>query len=441
MNRGWRILVAVLVGVAFGAALWTLFLGRSRPLVCRESQDGWRFHTGQLPPHQVVGQTFSSRLDDLARIEVKLGTFRRTRVDDLSLELIEIPDSRVPDPARPWPMVDEGIALAVFDQIQLGQTFIPLRGGLTGIWLWVDTTRLPPRAGVRLQIRQAGVIDLPGPLLATSWADKEELPAQGFHLFGFPPLETVGGTRLLLNVSVRGAPGVRRDLPHPHPRDPTFGWQIDNYLMVRFLSDKGRLDGRPWNRSYPGGETWRPEVSIGRSYSHLEKGQEDFYNRRFPWEYWKGDLVFAPAYRPVLDRGQVLRRDKRPGWTISDNKFNSFSFDPVSGSKGKSYYFRLVPSQEGKARAVALADWAPRYPAGVLVVDGVPYRGGLAFRAYSALPRQEALDRFLGRLVKNKPGLPGRAAAIRILALAHLVLASVLIGLLTFQGLGRRRKT
>ena len=437
MSKGLRLLIAVASGLALGAVLWFLFLGRAQPLVCRESQDGWRFNTGQLPPAESFGQTFTTRLDNLARIDVKLGTFRRARVADLELELVEIPVSRPPDPARPWPMVDQGISLALYDQVQLGQTFVPHRDGLSGVWLWVDSRNLKPGSRVRVQVYRAGVVDLPGQLLATSWAKKEELPGQGFHRFAFPPLEQVKDSSLLLVVSVRGSPARRLVPYHTKPWHPTIAYEIHGYLGLRFLSDKGQLDGQPWTRCYEEGETWRPNVSVGRSYTHMEKGEEDYYHRLFPWDYWKGDLVFAPAYGPVLPDGPVLRRAQRAGWSLSDNIFNSFSFKPVPGSQGRSYYFRLVSGKGGGGRAVALADWADRYPAGVLVADGVPYQGGLAFRAYCAVPRGEALERFLSRAVKNKPGLLGRAGTVKILVLTHLLLAAALAGLLVSWVLGR----
>ena len=337
-------------------------------------------------------------------------------------------------------MVDEGITLSLFDQIQVGQTFAPFRDGLEGVWLMVDTTKMLPGSRVRVQVYRAGVVDLPGELLATSWAAREELPDQGFHKFTFPPLDQVKGCFLLLTVSVRGVPAKRVELPHPHPRDPTFGYESDRYLGVKFLSEKGRLNGQPWTRYYEWGEAWRPDVTYGRSYGHLEKGTEDYFNRSFPWDYWKGDLVFAPAYAQALPSGPVVRTSRRSGWAVSDNILNSFSFDPVPGSKGRSYYFRLLSKTGQGTGAVALADWAERYPAGALVVDGVPYQGGLAFRIYNAVERDQAVNAFLKKAGLNKPGLLARAGTMKALALAHLLLVGLLTGLLTAWGLGWRRR-
>ena len=80
MKRLSPLLVGSGTGLAAVLVLYLIFLGGSRPLVCKESQDGWRYHTGQLPPHETVGQSFTSRLDGLARIDVKLGTFRKIKV-------------------------------------------------------------------------------------------------------------------------------------------------------------------------------------------------------------------------------------------------------------------------------------------------------------------------------------------------------------------------
>ncbi len=440
MRRHLPLMAGLIAGLGTVLCLWFLFLGGPKPLVCKESQDGWRYHTGQLPPSGSVGQSFSNRLDNLARIDLKLGTFRKLSVADLTLELVEMPASRPADPARPWPMVDPGIAIYLYDQIQVGQTFVPQREGLSGIWLWVDTRKLLPGSRVRVEVYRAGLSDPPGELLTTTWADLEELPAQGFHKFSFPPLELIKDSRLLLTVSVRGVPAERLATIHLHPRDPTFGYEALNFLSLRFLSEKGQLDGRPWIRYYDQGEAWRPHITYGRAYSHMEKGSEDYYHRPFPWDYWKGDLVFAPAYESVLPAGPVVRRAARSGWTLSDNIFNSFSFDPIPGSQGKSYYCRLASAEGNGAEAAVLADWAERYPAGAMIVDGVPYKGGLAFRIYNAVEREEAVGRLLKRAVKNKPGPFSNTWAIKVLVLIHLLVAGSIMGFLTAWAVGRRRK-
>jgi hypothetical protein len=131
---------------------------------------------------------------------------------------------------------------------------------------------------------------------------------------------------------------------------------------------------------------------------------------------------------------------RKSGWTVSDNILNSFSFEPLPGSRGKAYYFRLSVGEGKGVKPAALADWAERYPAGALVVDGVPYRGGLAFRIYNAVEREKALGSLLKRVTLNKPGPLNKTWLLRILALAHLLLAGVVVGLLTSFAVGARKK-
>jgi len=396
-------------------AVGFLFLGWGRPLICRESQDGWRFHTGQLPPAESVGQTFKSRLPDLSRLDVKLVTFGRPLVKPLTLHLVQVQEARPEALARPMPAVDAGVWLAIHDGLQIGQTFVPHRDDLSGLWLFIDASRLPPQAEVRLRVWRKSWAGLPGDLVAESKIRADKLPASGFFKFGFKPLKEVRGRSLLFTVDVKGAP---------------FGQD----LRLRFVSDQGQPDGRPWMRSYPEGETWRPEITYGQSRKRLADKDEPYADRAFAWDYWKGDLVFSPAYPRVLPSGPEIRRVTKPGWLISDGRFNSFSFKPLADSQGQNYYFYLTAGPgPGKAPA-ALADWGHRYPSGALVLDGVPTRGGLAFRAYNALDRGLAGVTLLRRVTLNKPGPWGLKSVVVGLAGAHLLLLGLLLGAIWSRG-------
>jgi len=395
--------------IALGLA-WAFFLS-GPALFCREIQDGWHFHTGELLPGQSVGQTFICRRDSLARIEVRLATYGLPLVKDLSLHLVEINEPRPEPRSIIVPAGDGGERVEVHDGLQLGQTFVPQRDDLSGIRLLVDSRRLPERASVRVVVRSSGLQEVVGPVLAAAEAAAAELPRRGFFNFSFPPLTGVRGRRLFFTVDVKGAPPGRG-------------------LGVRFLSVIGDDGLWPFNRWYDLGETWVPVTRTYRS-----RALHESYDQS--WRYGNGDLIFRPAYPPVLPAGPELRRVRKLGLSLSDNGFNSFSFEPVAQSKGRKYYFYLTSAQGPGGAATALADPADRYKYGTLVLDGVPTRGGLAFRIYNVVNRSEAAGRFLERACRHKPGPWGRPWLVVGLGLTQLVLSGLILGRVFLRPGGR----
>jgi len=410
-------LLPLVAGLLVCLGLAGAFFGFGPGLVSREFQDGWRFNTGQLPPHAWIGQTFTSRLDGLARIDVLLGSFGLPLVKPLTLELTAVDRPRQDHLARPRPLVDQGVTIPLHGPLQIGQTFLPRRDGLSGVRVLLDAGSMPAPASVRFRLWEAGVIDLPGELLREVVVPAADLPAWGFFEFAFRPLEGSAGRPLLFTLDLAG-------VPRHTWRDKTF-----QGLLLRFISDQGQPDGQPWQGVNPEGSAWRPEISVGKDYSFNEPLTLWPANRHLKWRYWQGDLAFGLAYPPALEPGPVLRRAGRRGLAISDNSFNSFSFKPLEDSKGRSFLFSLKTTPGPGREPVALADWALRYPGGCLVVDGVPYEGGLAFRAYNAAAKGTVWRELRDKVTRNKPAPWSGPWFIAALAAAHLLLVGLLVGL------------
>ena len=415
-------ILPLLVGLAVCMGLaWAIF-GSGPGLVSREFQDGWRFNTGQLPPHSWVGQTFTSRTDGLARIDVILGSFGLPLVKPLTLELSEVDRPLYGALARPRPLVDPGVTIPLHGPLQIGQTFLPRLDGLSGVRILMDARSMPPRASLRFRLWEAGLIDLPGELLRERVVPAADLPDREYFQFSFEPLESSAGRPLLFTLDLAGV--------------PRHTWREKRFrgLLLRFISDRGQPDGRPWQGVNPEGTAWRPEVSVGKDYSFRDPLSKWPASRHLKWRYWQGDLAFGLTYPPAVKPDRVLRRAARGGWAISDNSFNPFSFAPIEDSGGRSFLFKLTSPEGPGRRPVALADWTLRYPEGSLVVDGVPQEGGLAFRAYSVEAKKKVWEELKNKVTRNKPGLWSRSWLTVLLAAAHLILVGLVVGLVWPRG-------
>ena len=374
----------VALAAAVVIVLAWFFFGRGPALFCRESQDGWRFHTGQLLEDMSVGQTFISRLDNLTRVDLMLGTYGLPAVKGTALHLVEV-EEHLPQPrSEPMPAGDGGTPLEIADGSWLGQTFIPRRDGLSGIWLLIDRRSMTDEAAIRLKVREQDAGDCVGPLLGQATVTAVELPHRGFYCFRFPPVPDSAGRRLCFTVEVTGAP-------------PGAG------LRLRLAAFKTLREEPIEETPYPDGR------ALGRD------------------DLAAGDLIFRPAYQPVLPEGPVIRRATRSGWRLADNRFNAFVFEPIPESKGKKYYAYLTAEPGTGVGPTALADTVGRYPYGSLVLDHVPARGGLAFRTYHAIPRSQAARLFIEGTTRRKPE-PWRQPWLLIsLGAAHLLLAGAVV--------------
>lgn len=401
-----------LSGLLLAGLLGLAFFGLNRSLISKEFQDGWRFHTGQMVPARAIGQTFRSRLGGLARIDVRLGTYKRPLVRSVSLTLEEV-ENPVIHP-RAWTMAagDGGLPIEIHGNLQIGQTFIPQLEPLTGIWLVVDTRRLRPETKVRLRIWWDDLNEFPGPLLAESSLEAAHLTKNGFSLFPFQPLAGIRGAPLLMTVDLI---------------DQT----ASDKLVVRLLSDAGDWFGLPRPHPYPFGEAYRPNVGWGKSFD-VYRG---VYGRKLPSHHWRGDLLFQPAYPPSEPRGRIVRKVERPGYLLSDNAYNRFSFEPLPDSKRKAYYFHLAVKEGLGVGPTTMADWVNRYPDGTLFLGGTPMEGSLSFRAYNLIDRAQAWNLVLERATRNKPGLLGEGGLIIGLLIGGLLALALMGGLL----LGFRR--
>ncbi len=95
-----------------------------------------------------------------------------------------------------------------------------------------------------------------------------------------------------------------------------------------------------------------------------------------------GTLVFHLKTDPAAPDDLATERvDMR---RLHDDSFWTFTFPPVAGARGRSFYFYLEAPDARSGQTVTL--WyrqGDAYPAGTRVADGQPAPGDLAFHAYS----------------------------------------------------------
>lgn len=396
-----RAIPPLTAGLIIALALAWAFTGLQPVLQARERQDGWNHHPGALMPGQTAGQTFICREAGLTRIDVRLGTYGHPLPARLDLHLVQVADNLPKPVARPIADGDGGIQVELEPGGQLGQTFIPKRPGLNGVWLLVDTRRMPPESEVVVSLYRAGRFNFINQRLVQARVAAVDMPRLGFARVPLDlPLARVGeltGQRLLMTIHTTGT-------------TPKKG------LRLRFVSDN-------WNykqvvRASVEESSWIP----ARPYASQGVWRQ-------PWEYWLGDLIFKPAYPATVADGPVIRTVRLSGAAMSDNGFNSFSFQPVAGSKGSRYYFYLTTPGPGPG-PTTLADTKGRYPYGRLVLDGVPTRGSLAFRAWTITDRRAAAEKMIAMVGLNKPGRFNRPWLLPALTIAVIVLTGLLLGCL-----------
>jgi hypothetical protein len=97
---------------------------------------------------------------------------------------------------------------------------------------------------------------------------------------------------------------------------------------------------------------------------------------------------------------RLVRQAEIRGSEVQDNLYAAAKFEPLPASRGSEYEFEV--SLPAAAAEDSISLWMTGrnlYREGTLLVDGVPARGDLAFRAYA----RRSLASELGRIVNKYP--------------------------------------
>ncbi len=397
-----------LVGALTAALLAAAFFLSSPAMWSRDGQDSWKYFPGPLKPGDSAGQTFWARENGLARLDVRLGTYKRPLVAGVDLTLVEI-DADQARPVhldQPVPVARGGLWSAeLFGDRQMAQTFVPNRDGLSGVSLLVGARQLRPEATARLRVWAPDGGDVPGRLLAEVTAPAAALPRRDYHVFAFPPLTGVRGRPLMFTIDAPDAtPGAG--------------------LLVDFQSDVFEEEIWPYQRGYryPDGRAVMRSDLFPESVTHDHR------------RYFGGGLAFRLVLPPALPTAPATRRSGASGWRLGDNVFNAFTFAPIDDSRNRRYYFFLQSRPGWGAPPSVSADTADRYTYGALTLNHVPSHGALSFRAWYLMDRAQAWDRLLTLAVKNKPGPFGGRGLLVALTIAHALLAGLMVGWLWLVG-------
>lgn len=397
-----RTIIGLIVGLALSLGLGWLFLLSGPALECREEQPSWKYHLGALVPGQTAGQTIINRGGDLARVDVRLGTFGWPLAKPVRLDLIPVDDPLPEQRYRPM-AAGHGVgwSFRIYRGQPMGQTFVAHRPDLKGIYLLINSTWTPPEAVVTLKLWQDELAVFPGKLLRTVKLKAKDMVQRGFQLFPFEPIVDSAGQRYLFTVEADDiGPGQA--------------------LRAQFLTERWQYETWPYKRafSYPDGQCVLP----------FSEMPPEIY--KIATNSWLGDIIFRLAYPPVMPTEPVVRSVSKPGWRITDNDFNAFTFKPIPGSQGKAYYFRLRAEPGWGIAPTPMADPVDRYPYGCLTINGVPSHGSMSFRTYHTAPQEQAWELLGKRIGGNKPGWLGRPKVLLGLVVGQLVLLGLVLGLL-----------
>ncbi|MBW1713704.1 MAG: hypothetical protein JRJ59_11205 [Deltaproteobacteria bacterium] len=350
------LLVLAAAALAGLAAVW-LQKGGLRAVVWQEKA---RFNTGQLMGSSAVGQTFVCPRDNLALIEVRMGTYGSWSASPFSFRLVEL--DRLPPgrPARFGPSA--GRPLTLRPGMDLIQLLDVRREDFNGLECLVCRGPEPAPGRLALTVSpldqgsEAWSLRLTKPL--------NDLPEYGFSRFEFPLLTVAPGQTLKVVLSLEGAgPG--------------------GCLVLYWLK-------------YP------PPTSLKRM-ERATSRQAGFEQRfRGGAKVLPGELVLRLSHPPSLPLEPVRAAKELNSWAVSDNSFCPVSFGPLPDSKGKAFFFYLTAPQASRDQALTL--WADREapPDSRLVRDGVVVDGSLAFRASCAVSKGEVLKLFADRLAAGQ---------------------------------------
>ncbi len=344
--------------------------------VCVVFHEGQKWHLGELRGPAAVGQTFTCPEDELARLEVQMGTYGGWSASELVFSLFEEPPPAEAPLAALTP--GDGQVLPLRPGQRLEQFFEPARRGLRGLKLMLSRPERPSTGRLRLTLSDP---DRPGEPIRQSERLLAGLPGHGFALFPFPVLADSAGRRLKASLSLEGAAeglALRWYWPTAPVLDP------ENASFVPL--DSFTVDGRLFH----------------------------------------GRLLWREAYKPLAMIAPPVVRKDFSSIPVSDNAFHAFSFAPRSDSAGKRYLFLLQAPQAAHHDAVTLWADVEGRPGEYLWLDGVPTQGSLAFRAYRLASKREVLGRLAGLIAADKPFSFGRTS-LMILALLAQVAGGVAI--------------
>jgi len=118
---------------------------------------------------------------------------------------------------------------------------------------------------------------------------------------------------------------------------------------------------------------------------------------------------------------------------IMNNEFNSFIFDPIPDSKGKSYVFSIQSPESTPGNAIAIwynDDESIPYAGGSAIINNTPIKGDLRFKAYYESTISDFFISFLARFFNDT-----------LFAILYVVLTTIVaLGLIWVEFIGRGKK-
>ena len=129
------------------------------------------------------------------------------------------------------------------------------------------------------------------------------------------------------------------------------------------------------------------------------------------------------------EAGEDIWTDTFNGHDVQDGKWQVFSFAPLSGSAGVTYYFYFESPQSTPGNAVAvMGEEDDPYPNGAAYQGNEALPGDMAFKAYYKASWREKYDFLLARLTANKPSVWGNHYFYIGLGFVYLFMIIVFIG-------------
>lgn len=391
----------ILVGHLTGLALWWSGDG----LIGVVSQDGHTISTGQLIGGRSVGQVFTCPRDGLARLEVRPGTYGSWSWGGLEFSLEPRPG---PPPApRTRIAPREGAPLRLRPVLELIQTLDIEDGRLTGL-------DFVARSGGS---RQGVLVVVLSPREPGPWESHRD------RVFRFE-LNRIGDYE---NLTIPLPEGLRDCSSYylawrlEAPEDAwldLFWYQYPPPLIPQWIE---RATGRSDHMWFLEPAPENPGKRIASRIYTDDRGNHLVSKLR-------GELIVHPRRPPRLRSEKPLRRATGSTLLMSDNIYFPFDFTPIEDSAGVQYLVTLSAPGTGLTEAVTLwanYDQAPGRP---LIMDGVPVRGSLSFRAYCKVPAEESRQELTGSIEQARTGIgPAGPLLIGLLLTQFLALTGLVI--------------
>lgn len=358
------ILAAALAG---GLVWWQALPG----LVCVAFNEVHSHHLGPLLDSTTIGQTFFCPQPDLARIEVRLGTFGSFSTSPIGFYLVADEPGQIGPPLPLGP--GHGEPLTLSPGLIVSQPLFCQRDGLKGLKILIARQPGVSRGLIEVSLAEA---QRPHWRLCSNRRPVGGLPVHGFADFSFPPFEDSAGKEYCLTIRLIGV-------------GKTGGVELRT------------TDGWP-EAEGPAPEGW-PRFQVGGE-SH------------------PGRVILRPEYPPALASGPLAAGRERSSFFVSDNAFFPFAFPPQPDSARRWYYFYLAAPRASSNNALTAWVDAGEGRGGSLVIDGLPVEAGLNFRAYCAVPKRQAAGLFARRVAAGRSAGLGQTWLL-ILALSIQVVA------------------